>query len=394
MKYADRVVRLAGDAADGWKIHSIALERIRAGEDIHLLSVGDTDFASPEAVVEAAHASLLRGRTNYSALAGERPLRDAIAARQEKRTGVPTHADQVIVTQGAQNALYAIAQCLLDPGCEVVVPEPMYITYPATIECTGATLVSVPSRAENNFHPGFEDIASAITKNTRAIFLATPNNPTGAVYSHKELEAIAALCQAHDLWLISDEVYGLLTYDVPHVSAAMFPAIAERTVVIESLSKSHAMAGWRLGWAIVPDELAVHMQRLALCSTYGTPTFIQDAAVVAIESAPDGVDGMKKTYDRRRQWFCAHMDSLPGLACQPPEGGMFAMLDVRGSSLGTQDFAQRLLDEQYIATLPADAFGPSARGFLRLNLAVSDAILEDVAARMETFVGGLQRTVA
>lgn len=386
MKYADRVARLAGEAADAWEIHGIALNRIRNGEDIFLLSVGDTDFESPNAVIEEAYASLSRGRTNYAAMIGERLLREAIALRHKNRTGIATDPDQVVVTQGAQNALYAVAQCLLDPGCEVIVPEPMYITYPATIEGTGATLISVPSHAENNFHPAINDIAAAINKNTRAIFLATPNNPTGAVYSKFEMEEIAKLCIEHDLWLVSDEVYGLLTYDRAHVSASTLEGMGERTVVIESLSKSHAMAGWRLGWAIVPPDLTIHMERLALCSTYGTPTFIQDAAVVAIEAVPHGVEGMKEAYDRRRQWFCSHMDALTGLACQSPEGGMFAMLDVRGSGMETQEFAHQLLDEQRIATLPADAFGPSAKGFLRLNLAVSDQILEEVAARIETFV--------
>lgn len=394
MKYADRVARLAGEAANAWEIHSIALERVRNGEDIILLSVGNTDFASPEVAVEEAHASLLRGRTNYPEMMGERPLREAIAKQQQQRTGVVTNPKHVIVTQGAQNALFAVAQCLLDPGCEVIVPEPMYVTYPATIEGTGATLVSVPSHAKNNFHPTIQDLSAAVTERTSAIFLATPNNPTGAVYSQQELEDIAKLCLQHDLWLVSDEVYSLLSFDNPHVSSATLEGMADRTVIISSLSKSHAMAGWRLGWAIVPDELAVHMERLTLCSTYGTPTFIQDAAVAAIESAPDGVDGMKETYDRRRQWFCASMDALPGLACRKPEGGMFAMVDVRDSGLSTQEFAHRLLNDQRIATLPADAFGPSAKGFLRLNLAVSDSKLEEVSSRMETFVNGLQGSPA
>jgi arginine:pyruvate transaminase len=390
MKYADRVERWAGEAADAWEIHEIAATRMRAGEDIYLLTVGDTDFASPDAAIEEAHNSLLRGRTNYAAMIGERPLREAIAARQQQRTGVATAPEQVVVTQGAQNALYNVAQCLLDPGCDVVAPEPMYVTYPATVEGTGANLISVPSRADNNFHPTLEDLTAAITDRTRAIFLASPNNPTGAVYSKGELEAIAALCIKHDLWLVSDEVYGLLTYGVDHVSATMLDGMADRTIVISSLSKSHAMAGWRLGWAIVPPGLVSHMENLALCSTYGTPTFIQDAAVAAIQSAPGGVAGMKETYGHRRDWFCEAMDALPGLACRKPEGGMFAMLDVRGSGLSAFDFAHRLLDDQRIATLPADAFGPSAKGFLRINLAVSDDTLEEVAKRIAVFADSLQ----
>lgn len=386
MKYADRVNRLAGEAADAWEIHVIAAERVRAGEDVIMLSVGDTDFDSPAPAVEEAHASLLRGRTNYASICGELPLRQTIARHCRDACGVDVDPASVVVSLGAQNALYSTAQCLLDPGCEVIVPEPMYVTYPATIEGTGAHMVRVPSRAENNFHPTMEDIAAAITEKTRAIFLATPNNPTGAVYTRDEMEGIAELCREHDLWLVSDEVYGLLSYDVPHTSALALDDMAERTVVINSLSKSHAMAGWRLGWALVPPTLAEHMELLALCSTYGTPTFIQDAAIAALDSLPKGIDGMKESYDRRRKSFCNKLDALPGLACAQPEGGMFAMLDVRDSGMTAQEFAMGLLNQQRLSTLPADAFGPSAKGFLRINMAVPDATLKTVAGRIEAFV--------
>jgi len=350
-----------------------------------MLSIGDTDFESPDVVIEEAYAALKRGRTNYANITGIQPLREAIAKRQARKSGVEITPDQVVVTQGAQNALYNVAQCLLDPGCEVIVPEPMYVTYPATIEGTGANLISVESRAENNFHPTIEDIAGAITDKTQAIFLATPNNPTGAVYTRTELEAIAELCKKHDLWLVSDEVYGDLTYENEHFSAISLPGMRERTIAISSLSKSHAMAGWRLGWAIVPEELAEHMDRLGLCSTYGTSTFIQDAAIVAIEEIPEGIAEMKVAYTNRRERFCNFLNNLPGLACRMPEGGMFAMLDVRATGLSAYDYAHKLLDDQGISTLPADAFGPSAKGFLRINMGASDDLLDEAARRIEAF---------
>ncbi len=385
MKYADRVERLAGEAANAWEIHTIAAARLSEGEDIIMLSIGDTDFSSPEIAVEEAYASLKRGRTNYSNCSGIEPLRAAIARRHNNKTGMKISVDQVVVTQGAQNALYNTAQCIIDPGCEVIVPEPMYVTYPATIEGCGATLVSVESRAENNFHPTIDDIENAITEKTRAIFVATPNNPTGAVYSVEELQGIAELCMKHDLWLVSDEVYGDLTYHFDHTSPITLPNMKDRTIVISSLSKSHAMAGWRLGWAIVPRQMAQHMDRLALCSTYGTPTFIQDAAIAVIDHLPHGIAEMKPAYSNRMKKFCSFLDNLPGLVCRHPEGGMFAMLDIRGSGLSAHDYAMRLLDEQAISTLPADAFGPSAKGFLRINLGVEDSLLDETARRIEKF---------
>lgn len=389
MKYASRVERLAGEAANAWGIHILAEKRQLEGQDIIILSIGDTDFESPTPVIEEAYNSLNRGRTNYASITGIASLRKAIAVRHARKSGMATTSEQVVVTQGAQNALYNVAQCLLETGDEVIVPEPMYVTYPATLEGTGADMITVKSLAENNFHPLVEDFARAITPKTKAIFLATPNNPTGAVYTRAELEGIAGLCQKHDLWLVSDEVYGDLTYENQHISPITLPGMRERTIVISSLSKSHAMAGWRLGWAIVPDDLVEHLDRLGLCSTYGTPTFIQDAAIVAIEEFPDGIPEMKTAYASRRARFCSHLNSLPGLACRMPEGGMFAMLDVRGSGLSALDYASRLLDEQRISTLPADAFGPSAKGFLRINMGVADDLLDEVTRRIEAFQKGL-----
>jgi arginine:pyruvate transaminase len=234
-----------------------------------------------------------------------------------------------------------------------------------------------------------DDIASAITDKTRAIFLATPNNPTGAVYSRTLLEGIAALCCKHDLWLVSDEVYGDITYGHEHISPATLAGMDSRCVTISSLSKSHAMAGWRLGWAIVPLELAGHLGRLILCGTYGSPTFIQDAAMVALTENPDGLAEMKPTYEDRRLRVCGFLDTLPGLSCKPPQGGMFAMLDVRGSGMSAQEYATRLLDDQGVATLPTTPFGPSATGFLRINLGVEDALLDDAIQRIAAFNGTL-----
>jgi arginine:pyruvate transaminase len=387
MRYASRTQWSGGNpaTASAWDTHQVAVEMMERGEKAILLTVGDTDFDTPKNVVAAANDSLRQGRTHYTGSAGEFSLRDAIARRHSATRGQPVSADQVVVTIGAQNALLTAAFCIVEAGDEVIVPEPMYTTYPGTIALAGAHVVSVASPAEKRFHPQIDLIAAAITPRTKAIFLATPNNPTGAVYTAEELRGIAILCQKHDLWLVSDEVYGDLIYEGIHVSPASLPGMAERTITIGSLSKSHAMAGWRLGWMVAPRELTGHAERLTGYITYGIPTFVQDAAIVALETAPHGVPEMKAAYLERRRRFCDRLDQIPGMTCHRPEGGMFVMLDIRATGLSAYDFAMGLVREQAVAVLPADGFGPSAAGYLRINLGAPDHDLDEAATRISSF---------
>ncbi|KGT73265.1 hypothetical protein MA20_45375 [Bradyrhizobium japonicum] len=391
MRYASRIHRMAGKASKAWDIHFMAAEKRARGEDIILLTVGDTDFASPKPVVAAMHNSLAAGRTHYSPSAGGRPIREAIARRHARKTGQVIDADQVIVTIGAQNALFTAALCLLEPGDQVMVPEPMYPTYPGIIAAAGGEIISIRSPAKNRFHPLIDQMEAAIGPRTRAVFLATPNNPTGVVYTTEELSAVGALCRKHDLWLVSDEVYSDLVYEGQHVSANFLAGIAERTITINSLSKSHAMAGWRLGWMIGPEELANHAGQLALCSTSGVPTFLQDAAVVALEQFPDGLPELQAAYRRRRDRLCNWMEAAPVLSCLRPEGGMFVMLDARATGLSAYDFARGLVLEEGVAILPADAFGDSASGHLRISLGVSDAEIDEAALRISRYAKRVNR---
>ena len=290
---------------------------------------------------------------------------------------------------GAQNALFSALQVLVGAGDEVITPDPRYSTYEAVVGATGATLVSVPLVPERGFHLDLQALAAAITPRTRVILLNSPHNPTGAAMSRADVEAVAALAQRHDLWLVSDEVYAALSFESEHVSPASLPGMAERTVVVSSLSKSHAMTGWRVGWAIGPLELARHLHNLFLCMLYGSPGFVQDAAIVAIEQASNEVETMRETYRRRRDLVAPWLDRLPGLGCRLPEGGMFCMADCRGSGLSSQDFAIRLLEEESVAILPGDGFGRQAEGFLRISLGLPDATLAEACRRIEAFCGRL-----
>jgi len=254
MKYSSIVRRISGESVAAWDIHFAAVEAQERGEDVIVLSIGDPDFATDSAICAAASKALAEGDTHYTDIIGRLSLREAIAARQRKVLGIDCRAEQVAVVAGTQNGLYSVATCLFEAGDEVIVPEPMYLTYPASISAGGATLVPVAQPAESDFRLSLEALEAAITPHTRGIAIATPNNPSGNVYSDEELKAVAEIALKYDLWVISDEVYDQMTYDRPHRSIASLPGMMERTVIIGSLSKSHAMTGWRVGWAIGPVE--------------------------------------------------------------------------------------------------------------------------------------------
>jgi arginine:pyruvate transaminase len=390
LRYARRAANLGGPAAETWNIHNLAAERRRRGEDVILLTIGDPDFPSPAPIVEAAKASLDAGRTHYADITGQPPLRAAVAAHHERLTGRRVPPEDVVVLAGAQCALFAALQCLVDPGDEVVVFEPAYVTYPATIAAAGAVLVPVPLRPENGFHLDPADLRAALTPRTRAVLWNSPNNPTGAVASRPELEALAAVCRERDLWLISDEVYATLVYDGEHLSPSALPGMEGRTAVVSSVSKSHAMTGWRLGWLLGPPELARHAANLALCMLYGSPAFVQDAATLALTSSdlPELAD-MRGRYRRRRDAAVARLRELPLVACHEPAGGMFVMLDARGTGRSAHDFAFGLLEAEGVAVLPGDAFGAPAAGHVRISLTVREAELARACERIGRYVRGL-----
>ena len=233
----------------------------------------------------------------------------------------------------------------------------MYVTYPATVAAAGAEIIRVPLVAERGFHLDLVKLATAVTATTRAILINSPHNPTGAVMTLHELEAVAELCRRHDLWLISDEVYAALQYDGEHVSPTSLPGMAERTVTISSVSKSHAMTGWRVGWLIGPPELVRHAANLSLCMLYGSPGFIQDAATVALTGDLAEVATMRERFRRRRDAVCRRLAGLPGLACTRPKGGMFVMLDVRRTGLSADVFAEGCWPTRPSRSCPATLLG-------------------------------------
>lgn len=394
MRFSPLVDRLAGEGSSAWNIHYRAVADRRAGRDVVILSVGDPDFDTPAAITEATIAALRAGDTHYSDLLGIEELRAAIARRHQQKTGQATTEDNIAVMAGAQCGLFASSLCLLAPGDEVIVPEPMYVTYEATLQAPGAKIVRVAQRPENGFHLNPEDVAKAITPRTRAIYFATPCNPTGAMIPRASLERVAELAKRHDLWVVSDEVYASLTFAQEHVSIGGLPGMAERTVTINSLSKSHAMTGWRMGWIVAPTQMIDHVHNLSMAMLYGLPTFLQRGALVAMEQDLEEVETMRATYQRRRDIAATRLNQIPGLRCLTPDAGMFMMLDVRGTGLSASEFSNRLYEAQGVAVLDATAFGPSAAGHVRMSFVADDASLEEACRRIAAFTRGLPNIAA
>ncbi len=383
--FSPLVDRIAGRGAAAWAVHMAALGQRAAGREVLLLTVGDPDQPPPAAVIAATVDALHRGRTGYAPITGYPEVRQAIADRVARRTGVPCPPEAVVVVPGTQAGLYCTIGCLAGAGDEVVVFEPTYATYEAVIGASGARMVMVPLRPETGFHPDLAALADAITPRTRAIWMNSPHNPTGAVFTADEIATIAGLARQHDLWLLSDEVYEDLAFARPHVSPRSLPGMAERTVVVSSLSKSHALPGFRLGWIVGPPALTPHLFNLILCMLYGGPPFIQDGALAALTRDLPEVAALHEDYRRRAALMSETLAQAPRCRVVPPEGGMFVLLDVRESGLDSDAFARALLEREAVAVLPADGFGPSAAGHLRIALTLPDPVLREAGHRIVRF---------
>jgi arginine:pyruvate transaminase len=389
LRFSSLADRISGPSVSAWDIHYEAMAAARRGEDVIVLSVGDPDFPTPGPIVEAAVAALRGGDTHYTPLAGYPELRQAIAREHQRVSGQAVGPENVIFTAGAQNALSAVALTILERGDEVLVPEPMYLTYAATIGLTGATLVSVAQPPALGLRLDLDALARAVTARTRAIFFATPNNPSGVVMSREELDFIAALAIARKLWVVADEVYATITFERPHVSIASLPGMAERTVTISSVSKSHAMAGWRAGWAVGPAALIEQLVRIAQCTLYGLPGFVQAGALAALEQGRAVQEAMRETYRGRRDLVLKRLAVSRRLRCLRPEAGMFMLVDITRTGLSADAFVRRLYQATGVSVLDAGAFGPSAADYIRVSFANGNDRLAEACARILGFVDSL-----
>lgn len=386
MRFSPLVERIAGRGVAAWDIHYAAFESQRDGADVIILSIGDPDFATPEFISQTAINALQQGDTHYADVAGRPRLRQAIAARYRAKTGRSIEAQHIITVAGAQNALFMASMCLLQPGDEVVVLDPMYVTYEATLQASGARVVRATCLADDGFRIRESVLKAAITDRTRAIFLSNPNNPTGVVLDREQLQVIADLAIAHDLWVVVDEVYESLCFERQHLSLASFPGMETRCVTIGSLSKSHAMTGWRIGWLMADPVLIGHLENLALSMLYGLPGFVMEGALAAVLAHDKVTQEMRETYRRRRDLVVKRLSDCQGIAVLTPDAGMFVLVDVRATGLSSLDFAWRLFNETGVSVLDAAAFGEPAQGFVRLSFTLGEDRLDEACARIVRFV--------
>ena len=388
MRLAERVAHMTGEGSDGWEIYYRARDLAAGGVTVVNLTIGEHDIRTDPRILAAMAESARASNTGYTVGAGKPELRRAIAERVSARTGVPTGPENVIVTPGGQAALFAAHMVTLDPGDTGLYCDPYYATYPGTIRATGARDVAVPTRPENGFQPEARAIA-ARAKGARTLLINTPNNPTGAVYTRPTLEAVAEVVRDHDLWLISDEVYDTQLWSGDHQSPRALPGMAERTLVVGSLSKSHAMTGSRIGWLIAPEPVVAAVTALATNTTYGLPGYIMDAGLAALSLGPDFEAGVSGPFRRRRDLALARLGQANLLRLVPSGGAMYVMVDVRATGLSGEAFALRLLEHERIAVMPGESFGQAASGHIRIALTVADDLLDDALGRLLAFAESL-----
>ena len=378
------IVGSSGD--DGWSVYYRARDLIAAGRPVVMLTVGDHDVKTDRAILDAMRASQLAGNLGYSVGEGSLALRTAIADRVTARTTTPATPRQIQVTPGGQAALYSSLVAVLEPGeSSCVVLDPYYATYLQTVRAVGGRSILVPTLAEDDFQPDPARIEAALAPDTRAILINTPNNPSGAVYTRDRLDRIAELCRRRDLWLISDEVYDMQVHEGAHLSPRDLPGMAERTLVVQSLSKSHAMTGSRIGWLLGREDAIARVRELATTTTYGVPGYIQDAATFALTEGAAIEAEITARYRRRRDAVLATLGESEAVRARAPQGGMYLMLDIRPTGLSGIDFAARLLDEEEIAVMPGESFGQAAAGHVRVALTRPEAVLRDALERLAAF---------
>ena len=383
-RLAPRLTTLNDAGDDGWGVFYRARAMKAAGVDVTELTIGEHDIRTAPAILEAMHRSAMGGHTGYAMVPGVAALRAAVAARVQAQTGVPTGPENVLITPGGQAALFAAHMAACQPGDSALYIDPYYVTYPSAIRATGAQAVTVPTRASDAFVPRAGAIdAAARAHMATSLLINTPNNPTGVVYPEAALRDIARVATERDLWLISDEVYDTQVWDGAHLSPRALPGMAERTLVVGSLSKSHAMTGSRIGWLIGPAQAISALIDLATATTYGVPGFIQDAALFALAQGPALEAEVAAPFARRRALAQGILARQQTVGLIPSGGAMYLFLDIRATGLSGTAFANALLDAHGIAVMPGESFGPSAAGHIRVAMTVAD---DRFAAALETLV--------
>jgi aspartate aminotransferase len=387
MQLAARMASIGTETAFEAAARARALEA--TGRSVIHLEIGEPDFDTPANVRDAAKRALDDGWTHYGPPLGLPALREAIAADATARKGFAASPDRVVVTPGAKPIMFYAIETLVEPGVEVIFPDPGFPIYESMTRFCGGTPIRLPIRQEHDFRIDLDELERLITPRTRLLILNSPANPTGGLFTRADVERIGELVLRHDLTVLADEIYGRIVYEGEHVSLASLPGLAERTIVLDGFSKTYAMTGWRLGYAIVPEPLLGPFSLMIINSVSCTSSFSQMAAVEALTGPQGAVEAIVEEFQARRGLIVDGLNAIPGIACRMPAGAFYAFPDVSETGLDGPAFTERLLDETGVCVLSGTAFGQIGRDHIRISYANSRENLTEALGRIRTFVEGL-----
>jgi len=386
IKFAERMTRLGTEGA--FEVLARARKLEAEGKKIVHLESGEPDFSTPDNIIEAGISALQNGYTHYTPAGGIKEVREAVANFVSRMLKCEVDASEVVLVPGSKNVLLFTLLATIEPGDEVIMPDPGYPAYHSQVNFIGAVPRLVTLREETGFRMDLDELRSLISPKTRMIILNTPQNPTGGVLTEEDIKTVCEIALEHDLMVVSDEIYSQLVYGFHHVSPMSQPGMRERTVLMDGLSKSYAMTGWRLGYAVAPKDLAVKLEQLMINSSSCAAGFTQMAAIEAL-SMPESehaVHHMVKVFEHRRDLVVDGLNAIPGVRCKLPQGAFYAFPNIEDTGFNERDLASRLLNEAGVAVLPGTAFGEAGKGFIRLAYTQSEDELRLGLDRIREFV--------
>ena len=380
-RIASRISELNGEGA--LSVFARAKELEKLGRSIIHLELGEPDFHPAAPVVDALRGAVAAGRDRYVSPRGILALREAVADYLRRTRAVQAAPEQVLIAPGCKMALSLAMMALIEPGDEVLYPDPGFPIYPSFVRGLGAKAVPFFLEEKNEFQPDLREIAARISTRTKVLIFNSPNNPTGTVFSDSTLSQIAELAAQHDLWIIADEIYARILFSGTYKSIWSLPGMAERTVIIDGFSKSFAMTGWRLGYAVAPQPVIDAMDLLVLNTFTCAAEFTQVAAIEALRDSTDAVDAMVVEYRKRRELFVNGLNRIPGFRCHSPQGAFYAWVNIEDTGLSAQELASTLLEEAGVAAIAGGAFGSAGKNYLRFSLVSARNLLEEALERIE-----------
>jgi aspartate/methionine/tyrosine aminotransferase len=364
-------------------VFSRAKELEKQGRSIIHLELGEPDFHPAAPVVDAVRAAVSEGRDRYVSPRGIPALREAVAAYLKRTRNLNVAAEEVLIAPGCKMALALSMMALIEPGDEILYPDPSFPIYPSFTRGLGGKAVPFYLEEKNQFQPDVAEIASKITPRSKALIFNSPNNPTGTVFSEDTLKQIAALAVKHDLWIIADEIYARILFNGEYKSIYAMPGMKDRTIIIDGFSKSFAMTGWRLGYAVAPKEFIDALDLLVLNTFTCTAEFSQVAAIEALNDSTNAVDAMVLEYRERRDLFVSKLNQIPGFRCLSPDGAFYAWVNIEETGLSAEEIQRLLLEEAGVAAIAGAAFGPAGKNYLRFSLVSARNLLEEALERIE-----------